>query len=117
MGISKGLRTVSSKVIRKLGGNITYRKVSTGIYNPSTGTVSEVEIDTTIKGVLDNVSKLEVNDLVTQSDKKLTIAAKDITFTPSNKDRILIASIEYKIISINTTEQENNPISYDLFLR
>jgi len=117
MGIAKGLKKVSSKVIRKLGGNITYRKISTGIYNPTLGTVSEVQSDTIIKGVLDNVSKSEVNDLVTQSDKKLTIAAKDISSTPSNKDRILIASIEYKIISINTTEQENTDISFELFLR
>ena len=117
MGLSSSIKKVASKTINKLGGNITYRRITTGIYNTSTGTISETKTDTSIKGVLDEVSKSEVNDLISQQDKKITIAAKDITFTPTNKDRIVIAGIEYKVIAINTNELDNNAVTFDIFLR
>ena len=117
MGISSGLKKAASKVVNKFGGSVTYRKIATGIYNTSTGTISETKTDSSIKGVLDEVSKSDVNDSISQQDKKLTIAAKDITFTPSNKDRIIIAGVEYKIIAINTNELDNTAITFDLFLR
>ena len=117
MGISSGLKKAASKVVNKFGGSITYRRVTTGIYNPSTGTISETKTDSTIKGVLDGVTNAEVNDLITQQDKKLTIAAKDITFTPTNKDRVVIAGVEYRVIAINTSELDNTTITFDVFLR
>ena len=55
--------------------------------------------------------------LITQQDKKLTVAAKDISFTPTNKDRIVIAGVEFRIIAINTNELDNTAITFDIFLR
>lgn len=117
MAISSGLKKAASKVINKFGGSITYRRITTGIYNSSTGTISETKTDSTIKGVLDAVASQEVSDAITQQDKKLTVAAKDITFTPTNKDRVVIAGVEYKVIAINTNELDNTAITFDIFLR
>ena len=117
MGISSGLKKAASKVVNKFGGTITYRRITTGIYNSSTGTITETKTDSSIKGVLDGVTKAEVNDLITQQDKKLTIAAKDITFTHTNKDRVVIAGVEYRVIAINTNELVNTAITFDVFLR
>ena len=117
MAISSGLKKAASKVINKFGGSITYRRINTGIYNSSTGTISETKTDSTIKGVLDVVSSREVSDAITQQDKKLTVAAKDITFTPTNKDRVVIAGVEYKVIGINTNELDNTAITFDIILR
>ena len=36
--------------------HITYRRITTGIYNTSTGTISETKTDSSIKGVLDAVA-------------------------------------------------------------
>ncbi len=117
MGISSGLKKAASKVVNKFGGSITYRRITTGIYNTSTGTISETKTDSSIKGVLDAVSTTEVSDAITQQDKKLTIAAKDISFTPTNNDRVVIAGVEFKVIAINTNELDNTPITFDIFLR
>ena len=117
MAISSGLKKAASKVVNKFGGSITYRRVTTGIYNTSTGTISETKTDSSIKGVLDVVSTSEVSDAITQQDKKLTIAAKDISFTPTNKDRVVIAGVEFKVIAINTNEIDNTAITFDIFLR
>ena len=117
MSIASALKKAASKTIKALGGDITYRRVTTGIYNPTTGSMSEVKTDVSIKGVLSNVQKSEVTDLVSNQDKRLTISAGDITFTPTTFDRVVISGTEYKVVQINTNEQNNVAISFDIFLR
>ena len=117
MGLASSLRKAASKTISKLGGDITYRRVTTGIYNPTSGSMSEVKADSSIKGVVGQVTRSEVNDLISSQDKRLTIAAKDIDFSPTTFDRVVISGTEYKVIQINTNEQDNTAIIFDIFLR
>ena len=117
MSIANALKKAASKTIKVLGGDITYRRVTTGIYNPTTGSMSEVKTDVSIKGVVSSVARSEVSDQVSTQDKRLTISAGDITFTPTTFDRVVISGTEYKVVQINTNEQNNNAISFDLFLR
>ena len=117
MSLANALKKAASKTLSKLGGDVTIRRVSTGSYNTTTGAITETTSDTTIKGVLDNVSRSQVNDLIESQDKILTISANDITFVPTTKDRVVISSVEFKIISVTTNEQNNTPISFELVLR
>ena len=117
MSIANALKKAASKTIKVLGGDITYRRVTTGIYNPTSGSMSEVKTDVNIKGVVSNVTRSEVSDLVSSQDKRLTISAGDITFTPTTFDRVLISGTQYKVVQINTNEQDNTAISFDIFLR
>ena len=117
MSLANALKKAASKTLNKLGGDVTIRRVSTGSYNTTTGAITETTSDTTIKGVLNNVSRSQVNDLIESQDKILTISANDITFVPTTKDRVVISSVEFKIISISVNEQNNTPISFELVLR
>ena len=117
MSLANALKKAASKTLSKLGGDVTIRRVSTGSYNTTTGAITETTSDTTIKGVLDNVSRSQVNALIESQDKILTISANDITFVPTTKDRVVISSVEFKIISISVNEQNNTPISFELVLR
>ena len=117
MSIANAFKKAASKTIKVLGGDITYRSVTTGIYNPTSGSMSEVKTDVNIKGVVSNVTRSEVSDLVSSQDKRLTISAGDITFTPTTFDRVLISGTQYKVVQINTNEQDNIAISFDIFLR
>ena len=117
MSLANALKKAASKTLSKLGGDVTIRRVSTGSYNTTTGAITETTSDTTIKGALSNVSRNQVNDLIESQDKLLTISAGDITFIPTTKDRVVISSVEFKIISVATNEQNNTPISFELVLR
>ena len=66
---------------------------------------------------LEKISKTEVNDLISQNDKKLIVSGQDLTFTPTTKDKILISSIEYKIIQIDVDSAENTDVVYIFYLR
>jgi hypothetical protein len=117
MALATSLRKTASKVINRFGGDVTYRQVSGGTYNPTTGAIVETETNTTIKGVVDAVRKQELNELVHEQDKKLIIAASDLTITPSLSDRVVISSIVHQIVKINVIEQDNTAIAVELFLR
>ena len=117
MSLANALKKAASKTLSKLGGNVTIRKVTEGSYNETTGAISETTEDTTVKGILENVTRSQVNDLIEQPDKILTIAASDLDFVPTTKDRVVISSVEFKIIAVNTNEQNNTPISFEIILR
>ena len=117
MSLANALKKAASKTLGKLGGNVTIRQVTAGSYNTTTGAITESTSDTTIKGALSNVSKSQVNDLIESQDRLLTISAGDLTFVPTTKDRVVISSVEFKIIQVTTNEQNNTPISFDLILR
>ena len=117
MSLAKSLEKVASKVIGKFGGDVTIRYVTAGSYNTTTGAISETASDTDIKGVLENVNLREVNELIQAGDKKLTVAAKELPSAPETKDRAVISSIVYQIIQVETIEQANDAIIYELILR
>ena len=117
MSLANALKKAASKTLSKLGGDVTIRQVTAGSYNTTTGAITETTSETTIKGSLNNVNRTEVNDLIESQDKILTISAGDLTFVPTTKDRVVISSVEFKIISISVNEQNNTPISFELVLR
>ncbi len=117
MSLANALKKAASKTLSKLGGDVTIRQVTAGSYNTTSGAITETTSDTTIKGSLNNVNRNEVNDLIEAQDKILTISAGDLTFVPTTKDRVVISSVEFKIISVTTNEQNNTPISFELVLR
>ena len=96
---------------------MTVRIVTAGSYNTTTGAITETESDTTIKGILEDVNLREVNELVQAGDKRLTVAADDLTTAPETKDRIVISGVVHQIIRVETTEQENTAITLELILR
>ena len=117
MGLAQSLEKVAGSVIAKFGGDVTVRYVSAGGYNATTGAISETASDTSVKGVLEDVSVREVNELVQQGDKRLTVAAKDLPSAPETKDRVVISTIVHQIIRVETTEQDNTAITHELILR
>ena len=117
MSIANALKKAISKPLGKLGGDVTIRQVTAGSYNTTTGAITESTSDTTIKGAIRNVTRNQVNDLIESQDKIVTISAGDLTFVPTTKDRVVISSVEFKIVQVITNEQNNTPISFDLILR
>ena len=117
MALSSSLRKVASKVVSKFGGDVTVRIVTGGSYNTTTGAITESESDSTVKGVLSDVSLREVNELVQAGDKRSLIAAAAVSTAPETKDRVVISSVVHQIIQVNVTEQANTAIVYELILR
>jgi hypothetical protein len=117
MTLANPLRKVASKLMSKFGGVATIRRVDTGIYNAVSGTISETTVDTTVRGVLQDVSLREVNELIQAGDKRLLIAAADLASAPSTADRVIIEGRTLQVVQMQTIEQDNTAITYELILR
>ena len=117
MGLAQSLEKVASNVINALGADVTIRYVTAGTYNTTTGAITETTSDTAIKGVVEAISQREVNDLVQASDKRLIVAAKELATAPETKDRVVISSVVHQIIQVQTIDQDNTAITYELVLR
>ena len=117
MGIASSLKKVANKTLIRFGGDITIKRTINSSYNMDNGTVVKNTSSTTVKGNLETVSKNEVNDLISETDKKLIVSGQGLTFTPTTKDKILISSIEYKIIRIDVDTAQNTDVVYVFYLR
>ena len=117
MALADSLRKVANKAIGKFGGDVTIQFVSLGTYNPTTGTAVETINDVTTKGVLEDVNATETNDLVRSDDKKLTVAASALSTVPGVDEKVQISGVTHQIVRIQTIEQANQAIVYQLFLR
>ena len=117
MALASSLQKTASKLMSKFGGALTYRRVSGGAYNASTGAITETTTDYSLRGVLQDVRAREVNELIQAGDKRLFIAASDLAVTPSTADRVIISTISHQIINVQTIEQDNQSITYELVLR
>jgi len=117
MTLATSLRKAAQNAMKSLGGEVTVQTVSGGAYDTATGQISESISSNEIKGVLQGVSAREVNELIQSGDKRLIIAAADAAAVPTTQDRVLISGVSYELIRIDTIEQDNEPITYELILR
>ena len=117
MALADSLGKVATNVLKSLGADVTIRYVSNDAYNTTSGTVVENTTDVTIKGVVQAVSKSETNGLVEAQDKLLIVSAEELATAPGTEDRVVISSVVYQIISVNTVEQDNTAITYEMVLR
>ena len=115
MGISSAIKKVLTN--KKLSADITFRSVSAGSYNTTTGVITETNTDTTIKGVFEDINLREVNELIEATDKKIQIAAASLSSTPTTKDKVIVGSVTYSIIRIETNQFANEKLTFVCYLR
>ena len=115
MGISSAIKKVLTN--KKLSADITFRSVSAGSYNTTTGVITETNTDTSIKGVLEDINLREINELIEATDKKIQIAAASLSSTPTTKDKVIVGSVTYSIIRIETNQFANEKLTFVCYLR
>tara|TARA_R100000005_G_C5002897_1_gene210757 strand:+ start:6074 stop:6454 length:381 start_codon:yes stop_codon:yes gene_type:complete len=124
MSVVDSLRKSADSAIKEVGGDVTINFVTRGAYNTSTGEADETIVSETVKGVLENVKKSEINNLAYGANqvghfkvtKRLTVSALSLDNEPLPDDKVTILSKVYQIISVETTQQANQAITYELYL-
>lgn len=94
------LRKVSEAVIDRFGLDVTAINVTYGSYNVTNGAAAETTAATSLKGVLSEYRAHELNDRIKAGDRKLLLPAVGLTFSPDTADRIVIASVTYRIVNV-----------------
>ena len=115
MSIANALKKVLSN--KKISADITFRSVSAGSYNTTTGIITETNTDTSIRGILEDINNREVNELIEATDKKINIAAASLSSTPTTKDKVIVGSVTYSIIRVETNQLANDKLTFVCYLR
>ena len=117
MAIGDKLRAALPKALKPFSSSVTFRRKVPGTYNATTGTISETTTDSTVNGVVSDVTLKEVDSLVKATDKRLTVAGASLANVPTLSDQFVINSVAYQIIRITNDEANNAIISYEFILR
>ncbi len=71
-----------------------------------------------IKELKDYLEEFDLSEIEYQDgDKKVKVAAADVTTKPSTKDRVKVNNVVLEIVDIRTTELEGKDITYEIYCR
>jgi len=115
--LDAALRKISKQMLDTFGTSVIYRRVIVGKYSTVDGKTLKTEIDKTIKGRLDEYGIHEVGEVVAIGDRKLTIAASDLSFAPSTEDLVVHNEKIYRIIHIKSPQATDQAAIHVLQLR
>lgn len=125
--LDTSLRKVAKTVLKIFGTDVTMRRVTPGAYSTVTRTVTPSNVDTVIKGRLDDYTNRELSASaanasgvasVLASDRKLTVACADLANEPrAEVDKVLVASLAYDIVRVETVLATDLGAIYVLQLR
>ena len=110
-------RSLATKIINKYGKSITLTSVTTGTYNPATGSVTNTTSSATVKAIVEDYSYQDsgfTEGLIKVGDKKFTVAAIDLSSAPKPGDTITLGSSTYSVIRVIETWSGEQIASYEI---
>jgi len=111
------LRAVAKSLMHTFGTSATVRRVLGGQYNTTTGKAVETIIDQAVEGILEEYEAREIGDTVKMGDRKFSIAAADLNFTPSPEDRVLFGTKVYRIVRVGIVQATDDAALFTMQLR
>jgi hypothetical protein len=117
MGTLDGLRSTAKSLMDVFGTSVTVTRVTPGTYKPLTGQQAETTTATTLNAVVDMYRSFELSDQIRAADRKLLVAASDVTFLPDVDDRVTISGDAYRIMSVNVMQGTDQAVVYELQIR
>lgn len=100
MSLDSPLRKVAQTVLKHFGTDVTFRRVTGTAYSTTTRTMAPTTADTTVKARIDEYKDRELSDTIHAGDRKITVAAADLAYTPSVDDLVVIATVVYTVIRV-----------------
>jgi hypothetical protein len=115
--LDNALRSASKTVLRKFGKSMTLRRVST-TYDPATGTNTQTTTDYTVYGRVEEYADAQVDGtLIRTGDRRVLIAAAEVSITPLTSDQLLIASVPHAIVNVKATDATEEVATWTLQVR
>lgn len=100
------------------GTNVTFISVAEGVYNSDTGTVTNTETETTIKGYPKNVKANTFNypNLVGKEATEWLVVASDLSTIPTPQDKVKRGSKVYSVDSVRDIVAEGESVIYKVLV-
>lgn len=106
------LNLLSSK-----GQKMTLRSTVEGTYDLDTSTKSISQVDYTVIGVITQIDETIAQGLQTDSTSRMAIiSASGLPIVPSQKDRMIVKDIEYRILRVIPIDPGGIQVCYKIVL-
>jgi len=116
-------RATVLRLLQKYGKSITYTSVADGVYDPASGTTSAASLTFTLKAMVEDYTfrssggSFDRGDLVRHDDKRATIAASGLTFTPKAGDRVTVDGVDFVVANVKPNYSGERVASWDVHIR
>lgn len=117
MSLDTRIRRAARRTIHAVGTTVTIRRKTIGAYSPASGTVSSSAEDFDVTGRLDDYMDRELSNTIHAGDRKLTLAASDLSFVPAVHDLIVIDDVPHDVVRVTREMAQHEPAMYVLQLR
>lgn len=115
------MAVMALEMITEFGQPVTISKTVPGEYDPETGAEAPgATVEQTAQGILLDFTGQEFqnNSLIKQGDKKLKIAAQDLTWVPGLLDKVVAQGRTWSIVPpLKEVNPSGTPILYELQVR
>lgn len=98
---------------------ITLTSVVAGVYDPATGSASPSTSAQDVQAVVEDYKGLALlpGSNIQAGDKKVTVAALNVTAAPKPGDSVTAGGITYAVVSVATTQPGSTAVIYELQCR
>lgn len=92
----------AKKLINRHGISVTFTKVIEGTYNSDTGSVTNTEVDTTVKAYPEvvNVNQYNYPNLVGRIVTKYSVVSSELGYKPEPNDKIKVGTEVHSVVSV-----------------
>jgi hypothetical protein len=99
--------------------SVTLTSITAGTYDPATGTVTGGSTTTTsVRAVVEDFKGLSLlNGLIQAGDKKITVAAANVTTAPKPTDTVTVGGIVYAVVNVVTVQPGSAAVIYEIQAR
>ena len=104
--------------IYREGINVTFISVAEGTYNSDTGTVTNTETETTVKGYPKRVTATSYNypSLVGKEATEWLVVASDLPGKPNPQDKMKRGSTVFTVDSVKEIIAQGEPVIYKVLV-
>jgi hypothetical protein len=99
MNAAELVRDSTNLTLSLFGSSITYKVITDGVYNPTTGTVTPTSVSHNIKGRLKRFTTQELTQNLGQAGDFECVISGDVPFTPKAGDEIVWKTKTYRVIN------------------
>lgn len=117
MSLDATIREYARRAVHGLGQPVSVTRTGTVAYDTATGTTSSTDQTQTVVGRLDDYTDREFRGTVKVGDRRVILAAVDLTWSPAPKDTVTIAGQAYDVVTVVQEMAALLPASYTLQLR
>lgn len=117
--LDKIARPIAKDLINNFGASVFLTRVVQGAYDPATSSASKREETYAIKALVEDYNLVDSGagfaaGLIEFGDKKITVAALTLNFTPTAGDIITALNQKFTVIRVTTTYSGELPALFEL---